>query len=214
MTSSILWRRLDLPGHEIGRLFLGRDHRELSGTAVFSHERQPCRLDYFVACDSGWQTSSAHVGGLIGERDLDLSVSVDTERRWYVNGTELPALAGCIDIDLGFSPATNLLPIRRLSLDVGEEAEVNAAWLTFPSLAFEVLPQTYRRSMTPMPFTTDGVDRSKSAGRREMKNGEAEPSASAIHSATFCTSSDHSSSSVGGQAHHHVRTIDAAERGR
>jgi len=145
MTSSILWRRLDLPGHEIGWLSLGDDHCELSGAAVFTHERQPCKLDYFIACGSGWRTSSAHVSGLLGERELDLSVSVDTEQRWYVNGKESPALSGCIDIDLGFSPSTNLLPIRRLSLDVGEEAEVNAAWLTFPSLVFEVLPQMYRR---------------------------------------------------------------------
>ncbi len=54
-------------------------------------------------------------------------------------------MAGCIDIDLGFSPSTNLLPIRRLSLAVGAEAEVKAAWLPFPSLVFEALPQVYRR---------------------------------------------------------------------
>jgi uncharacterized protein len=52
---------------------------------------------------------------------------------------------GCIDIDLGFSPSTNLLPIRRLELAVGEEAAVTAAWLPFPSLVFERLPQVYRR---------------------------------------------------------------------
>ncbi len=62
-----------------------------------------------------------------------------------MNGTECPAVAGCIDIDLGFSPSTNLLPIRRLALSVGEEAKVKAAWLPFPSLEFEVLSQIYRR---------------------------------------------------------------------
>jgi len=50
-----------------------------------------------------------------------------------------------MDIDLGFSPATNLLPIRRLGLVVGEEVEVTAAWLPFPSLEFETLAQAYRR---------------------------------------------------------------------
>jgi hypothetical protein len=54
-------------------------------------------------------------------------------------------VAGCIDIDLGFSPSTNLLPIRQLSLAVGEEAEVRAAWLPFPSLMFELFSQVYRR---------------------------------------------------------------------
>ena len=37
------------------------------------------------------------------------------------------------------------MPIRRLGLAIGEEAPVNAAWLPFPSFAFELLPQTYRR---------------------------------------------------------------------
>ncbi len=32
---------------------------------------------------------------------------------WRVNDAAVPAVAGCIDLDLGFSPATNLLPIRR-----------------------------------------------------------------------------------------------------
>jgi len=145
MTDSILWRRLDLPGHEVGRVVLRDNRWELSGTAIFVHERSPCRLDYFVVCDSGWWTKSAHVSGVIGDREINLSVSVDAEQRWRLNGTECPAVAGCIDIDLGFSPSTNLLPIRRLSLNVGEEAEVKAAWLPFPSLMFEVLPQVYRR---------------------------------------------------------------------
>jgi len=145
MTDILLWRRLDLPGHEIGRLEGSDDGWKLSGTAVFAHERRPCKLDYLVVCDSGWRTTSVRVKGAIGDLGIDLSASVDEERRWYLNGAECPAVAGCIDIDLGFSPSTNLLPIRRLSLAVGEEAEVRAAWLPFPSLVFELLPQVYRR---------------------------------------------------------------------
>ncbi|HET8575877.1 MAG TPA: putative glycolipid-binding domain-containing protein, partial [Methylomirabilota bacterium] len=41
--------------------------------------------------------------------------------------------------------STNLLPIRRLGLAVGEEAEVKAAWLRFPGFALEPLGQVYRR---------------------------------------------------------------------
>jgi hypothetical protein len=145
VTGVIVWRRLDLPGHEMGRLERRDDGWQLSGTAVFSHERRPCKLDYLVTCDPGWRTTSAHVTGLIGDREVDLRVSVDRDRKWYLDGTECRAVAGCLDIDLGFSPSTNLLPIRRLALAPGEEAEVRAAWLPFPSLAFELLPQVYRR---------------------------------------------------------------------
>jgi hypothetical protein len=145
MNDTILWRRLDLPGHEIGRLVLRDDRWELSGTAVFTHDGRPCKLEYLVVCDSSWRTTSARVTGLIGDRELDLNVSVDAQRRWTANGAQIPAVAGCTDIDLGFSPSTNLLPIRRLSLAVGEQAEVSAAWLPFPSLVFEPLSQTYLR---------------------------------------------------------------------
>jgi hypothetical protein len=50
-----------------------------------------------------------------------------------------------VDVDLGFTPSTNLLPIRRLSLAVGAEASIRAAWLRFPGLELEPLEQVYRR---------------------------------------------------------------------
>lgn len=54
-------------------------------------------------------------------------------------------MEGCLDIDLGFSPSTNLLPIRRLARRVGAHAEVEAAWLPFSSLRFERLSRASRR---------------------------------------------------------------------
>jgi hypothetical protein len=145
MTETALWRRLDLPGHEIATLDELDRGWKLSDTALFSCEQVPTRLDYAVVCDSAWRTSSAQISGAIGSRRVNLTVSVDTERKWYLNGVESGAVEGCLDIDLGFSPSTNLLPIRRLALAVGEEATVRAAWLPFPSLDFATLAQVYRR---------------------------------------------------------------------
>lgn len=127
MVNSVLWRRLDLSGHEICRLECHDKQWELSGTAIFLYEKDPCKLDYLVLCDSNWQTTSAQVKGMIGNREVKLDVTVDNNQRWRLNGEERPVVDGCIDIDLGFSPSTNLLPIRRLSLAIGEEAEVKAA---------------------------------------------------------------------------------------
>jgi hypothetical protein len=144
MIDRILWRRLDTPGHEIATLEAANEGWHLSGTAVFSHERRPCRLEYLVTVDNTWWTREARVIGVIGDRGVDVHVLVDAQRRWHANGADCPVVDGCIDIDLGFSPSTNLLPIRRLALAVGEEAAVIAAWLPFPSLVFERLPQVYR----------------------------------------------------------------------
>jgi uncharacterized protein len=144
MTEIILWRRLDIPGHEIGRLNQRNKAWKLSGTALFLYEHAPCKLDYTINCDSDWRTQNAKIIGEIGNKKVKCEVSVENQK-WFLDGVEYPAVAGCIDIDLSFSPSTNFLPIRRLSLAVGQEAEVNAAWLPFPSLTFELLPQTYRR---------------------------------------------------------------------
>jgi hypothetical protein len=117
----------------------------LTGTAVFVDDSRPCRLDYQVWCDPAWQTSSAAVAGWVGYETIALEISVDAARRWWLNGEEWPEVAGCIDVDLNFSPSTNLLPIRRLHLAIGEAAKVKAAWLRFPSFTLEPLDQVYRR---------------------------------------------------------------------
>jgi len=142
----VLWRRLDLPGHESARLFAEGAHWHLHGTAVFAHDGLPCRLDYRIVCDQAWRTRSARVAGWAGTRRVGVDVSADAEHRWRVNGADQPAVDGCLDVDLGFSPSTNLLPIRRLALAVGDAADVRAAWLPFPSLDLQPLPQRYART--------------------------------------------------------------------
>lgn len=142
--STILWRRLDRPGHEAARVEALDAGWRLSGSAVFLSEDGPCRLDYRVDCDRSWRTLACAVSGWVGSEPVEVEVSVEAGR-WRLGGAECPQVEGCLDIDLNFSPSTNLLPIRRLGLRVGEEAPVRAAWLRFPSFALEPLEQTYRR---------------------------------------------------------------------
>lgn len=142
---SILWRGFFLPGHEACSLFSVDSGWHLAGSAVFSFEQQPCRLDYLVMCDSRWHTRSGKIIGWLGITPVDLEITVDGEDHWQLNGIDRPEVAGCLDLDLNFSPSTNLLPIRRLNLDLGDEAEVTAAWLRFPGFELEPLHQKYRR---------------------------------------------------------------------
>jgi hypothetical protein len=74
-----------------------------------------------------------------------IEITVDPARQWWINGAVISAVAGCIDLDLSFSPSTNLLPIRRLHLAVGQTAPVQAAWLRLPHFDLELLDQIYRR---------------------------------------------------------------------
>ena len=76
---------------------------------------------------------------------MNIELSVDPHHHWQMNGVEKPDVNGCTDLDLNFSPSTNLLPIRRLNLEVGQQAEVKAAWLRFPSFELELFQQVYTR---------------------------------------------------------------------
>lgn len=145
MTESILWRSLAWPGHEASRLYSQDSRWHLEGTAVFLDEQRPCRLDYQVVCDSTWRTLSGNVEGWLGDTLIDFQIKTDSSQHWWLNGVEQPDVMGSIDLDLNFSPSTNLLPIRRLDLGIGEAAEVKAAWLRFPSFKFEPLMQQYSR---------------------------------------------------------------------
>ncbi|HLF75678.1 MAG TPA: putative glycolipid-binding domain-containing protein, partial [Anaerolineales bacterium] len=145
MLESILWRGFLLPCHEACRLFFMDSRWHLEGSVVFSHEGRPCRLDYQIVCDAAWQTLSASVEGWVGNTAVDIQIRTDSAGHWRLNEVEQPDVMGCIDVDLNFSPSTNLLPIRRLNLAVGETAEVKAAWLRFPSFTLEPLSQKYQR---------------------------------------------------------------------
>jgi hypothetical protein len=82
----------------------------------------------------------------VGTDLIGVKIDIDSDRRWRLNGEECAEVAGCIALDLNFSPSTNLLPIRRLNLAIGQEAGVRAAWLRFPSFKLEPLEQIYRRT--------------------------------------------------------------------
>ena len=142
---SILWRSIYWPGHEACSLYQLNSEWRLEGTAVFLLESRTCRLSYLISCDTIWHTRRAVVSGWVGDEDVNLELTVDMHRRWQVNGVAKSVVNGCIDLDLNFSPSTNLLPIRRLNLEVGQQAEVKAAWLRFPSLELEPLSQVYER---------------------------------------------------------------------
>ena len=145
MTSVVaLWRRLDVPGHDACRLDEEIDAWRLHGTAVFRHEGSSACLDYRVDCDRSWRSRSASVRGWIGTRLVEIVV-VRRDDRWMLNGALVQGLDDCVDVDFGFTPATNLLQLRRIALATGEAADVPVAWLDVPAGTLLRLEQRYRR---------------------------------------------------------------------
>lgn len=142
----MLWRRLDNPGHEWALLTGLGAGPILRGTAVFMEDHVTGRLDYKIRCNPQWETLSAEILGWVGSKKIKLSILRTPEYTWRINGRSVPGVKGCIDLDLSFSPSTNLLPIRRSNLEIGQEAEVRAAWLRFPDMELHPLHQRFRRT--------------------------------------------------------------------
>lgn len=142
---SILWQRLDIPGHDACAINQNDTGWKLCGSAVFQHDGNPVRLSYEVVCDAAWRTLYGQVEGWLGERPVIFRITRTKADAWQLNGLVVPNLETCVDLDLGFTPATNLLPLRRLNLAKGQAAEAPAAWLNVSMGTFTLLPQRYER---------------------------------------------------------------------
>jgi hypothetical protein len=90
-------------------------------------------------------TTAAHIRDLRGFETRTMVLDRDAKGNWTVDGAVTKTLKGCTDIDLGCSPSTNTLPIRRLHLGVGASKKIQAAWLRFPDFTIVKAAQTYTR---------------------------------------------------------------------
>ena len=143
---SVLWRRMDGEGTE--SFLLSRDDTGwvLEGNVVALLDHEPAHIRYRVVCDPSWRALSAQISQDRAGVQRELHITVRDGERWWVEGEEDARLRNCTDIDLEISPSTNTIPIRRLNLAVGQESEVIAAWVRFPALTVEPLPQRYTRT--------------------------------------------------------------------
>jgi uncharacterized protein len=141
---SILWRRADGPGHDACRLVRGLDGWRVEGAAAFRDDDGLACLTYAVECDVQWRTRRGWVRGHWGARRIEFDVS-HTGGVWRLNRLPVDDLTGCVDLDLGFTPATNVIAIRRSALAVGQTAEVRSAWLDVVAGSLRPLEQRYQR---------------------------------------------------------------------
>lgn len=144
IVATAYWTRLDTDGRDACRLIETRGGWRLIGCATFVHEGMTCILPYRVDCDAGWRTLSARVDGSVGLDRLAFEI-VRSGDDWLFDGEVQPEAAGCVDLDLGFTPATNLLPMRRLAPDSGVECVTRAAYYREFTPSLGALVQSYAR---------------------------------------------------------------------
>lgn len=145
-TRRVAWRRSDEVVTDEHCTLTQRDSGlSLVGTVLGSEGGVPVRIEYRVLADAGGLTTAAHVRDLRGFEQRTLVLERDAKGGWSVDGKTVRALKGATDVDLGCSPSTNTLPVRRLRLGVGASKTIKAAWVRFPELTVVKADQTYTR---------------------------------------------------------------------
>lgn len=145
-TRRVSWRRTDEVRTDEQCTISVRDAGiSLVGTVLGADGGLPVRIEYRVFADGTGATTAVHVRDYRGFAQRQLALARDGKGNWTVNGVADRALKGCVDVDLGCSPSTNTLPVRRLRLGVGGSQTIQAAWVRFPELTVEKAAQTYSR---------------------------------------------------------------------
>lgn len=165
LPNALLWRRLDAPGAE-QVLFSDRAGLHARGTMLAARPL-PFTCRYELYTDDTWATARLEATvegpGFVRQTRLERAAGrwrVTATEQGDLNGALLAAgqaradqpgiedptqLAAAVDVDLGYSPLTNTLPIRRLNLigSVGATSTVTVAWVLVPSLQVIAAEQTY-----------------------------------------------------------------------
>ncbi|MBA2718169.1 MAG: putative glycolipid-binding domain-containing protein [Chloroflexi bacterium] len=145
-TRRAAWRRSDeVESDEHCTLAIRDGGLSLVGTVLGAESGLPFRVEYRVLADRAGLTTAAHVRDLRGFATRTMALERNAKGSWTVDAVAVRGLKGCSDVDLGCSPSTNTLPIRRLRLGIGASQTIQAAWVRFPELTVVKAAQTYTR---------------------------------------------------------------------
>lgn len=149
----MVWEGLDETRLELALIDLTPTALRASVTQVGT-QPMPYRLSYHLTTASGFGTQElvAVSEGAGWRRRLELrrapdgpwSSVVDSDGQSDLPPLEdLPDLSDAIDCDVGRSPLTNTLPVLRLGLLDGGEADLAMAWISVPDLRVLLSEQRY-----------------------------------------------------------------------
>jgi hypothetical protein len=126
------------------RVVAAGDGVRAESVAVGVEDAQPWAVRYTLRCDAGWRARELAVASLAGDEGA-LVLTGDGTGRWTgAGGERLPALDGCLDLDLSSTAFTNTLPIRRLGMAPGRSEEIVVVYVAVPGLAVSVARQRYQ----------------------------------------------------------------------
>jgi uncharacterized protein len=132
-------------GFEVAYFRGQEDGWAVDGTTAAVEDTQTWIVTYSIRLDAAWATRSTRIIARTAAGLRETLLEVDQTGRWLIDGHPAPHLDGCRDVDLESSAMTNALPVHRLGLATGGQADAPAAYVRALDLTVDRLEQTYRR---------------------------------------------------------------------
>jgi hypothetical protein len=139
----IRWQPVDAPGLEHFEIRETDWGYLAQSTVVGSFEGSDFGCRYEVTLDRNWTFRHLVLEKTDGKV---LILKSDGAGNWErAGGDALEQFAGCIDIDIGVTPFTNTLPIRRARFEVGVPQHFKMVWIPLDSLEPFIDAQIYTK---------------------------------------------------------------------
>ena len=141
----VVWRGAEEWLAEAASVDLREDGLSATGVQLGAHP-SPYRLDYRLDASDGFITRELELTATVGVDRLRLKLEHDGSGGWSAeddHGVDLPDLSQARDIDIGFSPLTNSMPILRHRLHAAGAGDFTMAWVEVPELRVIAAKQRY-----------------------------------------------------------------------
>jgi uncharacterized protein len=146
LPASAAWRhQVARDGFESVFVRSDRSGYRFEGHTTAVEDGQVWAVRYTITLDVRWTTRAARIWGWSLNGEHDTRLDADGAGHWEIDGSHVPELDGCFDVDLESSACTNTIPVHRLKLHVGQSVEAPAAYVRALDLRVERLEQTYVR---------------------------------------------------------------------
>ena len=137
MNKTALWEALHTRGHDAAHLTSLPDGWRLTGSAVYLTDEKAAGVNYSLDLNSDWSTRCGSFQGFVGGERVNCDIARD-DRGWTLNGVRQRGLEGAVDLDFGFTPATNYPQLQRMALKVGQATQITVAWMDVRSDILEL----------------------------------------------------------------------------
>jgi hypothetical protein len=103
----------------------------------------PFGIHYKLEIHTHWVVYKAQVKDLMS--DMEIHLESDGKGKWKRGREPLDIADGCLDLDLGLTPFTNSLPIRRLAWKPGQRQTIQALHIGLPDFTLTRSEQHYTK---------------------------------------------------------------------